>query len=359
MQRRRKEQVSDFPIFVFLFDMQKRRKAVLLINVGTPDKPKVKQVRRYLSHFLNDRRVIDMPWFFRKLLVNLLIVPFRAPKSAKLYQNLWTSEGSPLLLNMEKFAGGLHSVLGEDYRIFTAMRYGNPSLKKALQQMKNQNFDELIVFPLFPQYASSTTGTILEFVMDKVKRWQVIPKLRFISQFYDHPEFVEAFTQNIAACQPEEFDHIIFSYHGLPLRQVDKIHPGISSAACLCEKQMPAYGSHCYKATCYETTRLIAEKLGLTEKQYSVSFQSRLTKNWLGPFTDERIKKLADEGAKKILVTVPSFVTDCLETLVEIEAGYDELFRKFGGEKLVLVKSLNDSEQWVKTAADIIRTKSR
>ena len=358
MQRRRKKLVNDFPIFVFLFDMQKRRKAVLLINVGTPDKAEVKAVRRYLSHFLNDGRVMDMPWLLKKLLVDLIIVPFRAPKSTKLYQKLWTPEGSPLLLNMEKFATSLQSVLGEDYPIFTAMRYGNPSLKKTLQQIKKQNFDELIVFPLFPQYASSTTGTILEFVMDRVKRWPVIPELHFINQFYDHPEFVGAFTQNIAACHPEEFDHIIFSYHGLPLRQVNKVHPGISSAKCLCEKQMPAYGSHCYKATCYETTRLIAGRLGLTEKQYSVSFQSRFSKNWLGPFTDERITALANEGIKKILITVPSFVADCLETLVEIEAGYSALFRKLGGDRLVLVKSLNNNEQWVKAAACIIQTKN-
>ncbi len=343
----------------FLSDMQKRRKAVLLINVGTPDKAEAKAVRRFLLQFLNDRRIMDIPWLLRKILVNCIIVPFRASKSAKLYKRLWTPKGSPLLLNMEKFAAKLRPVLGEDYRVIIAMRYGNPSLRNALQQIRKQNFDELIVFPLFPQYASSTVGTILEFVMKEIKAWEVIPGIRFIHQFYDHPGFLEAFSRNIAACHPEEFDHIIFSYHGLPLRQVDKVHPGISPAECLCEKQIPAHGSHCYKATCYETTRLIAGKLGLTEKQYSVSFQSRFSKNWLSPFTDERIKKLANEGAKKILVTVPSFVADCLESLVEIEDGYGTLFRNLGGDKLVLVKSLNDNENWVKTVAGIIQTKSR
>ncbi len=338
--------------------MQKQRKAVLLINVGTPDKAEVKYVRRFLLQFLNDGRIIDMPWLLRKILVNLIIVPFRAPKSTRLYKKLWTPEGSPLSLNMERFAAGLRPVLGEDYRVFTAMRYGNPSLKKVLQQIKKQNFDELIVFPLFPQYASSTVGTISEFVMKEIKVWEVIPDVRFIHQFYDHPGFLEAFSQNITDCHPEEFDHIIFSYHGLPLRQVDKAHPRISSAECQCEKQMPAYGSNCYKATCYKTTRLLAEKLGLDKQRYSVGFQSRFSKNWLSPFTDELIKEAARKGAKKVLVTVPSFVADCLETLVEIEIGYDKLFHEFGGEKLVLVKSLNDSEQWVKTAADIIRKES-
>jgi ferrochelatase len=338
--------------------MQKGQKAVLLINVGTPDKAEVKAVRRFLSQFLNDRRVMDMPWLLRKILVNLIIVPFRAPKSTKLYEKLWTTEGSPLLLNTEKFADRLRPVLGENYRVFTAMRYGNPSLKKALQQIRDQGFGELVVFPLFPQYASSTTGTILEFVRKEVQKWKATPELYFVNQFYDHPEFLEAFSENIAAYHPEKFDHIIFSYHGLPLHQVNKVHTGIASTECACDKQMPAHGTNCYKATCYETTRLLANKLGLNTTQYSIGFQSRFSKNWLSPFTDELIKRLAGEGAKTILVTVPSFVADCLETLVEVEAGYDKLFRELGGEKLVLVKSLNDSELWVKTAADIIRKKS-
>jgi len=338
--------------------MQKRQKAVLIINVGTPDKAEVKAVRRFLSLFLNDERVMDMPRLMRKILVNLIIVPFRAPKSTKLYEKLWTVEGSPLLLNTKKFADRLQPVLGKDYRIFTAMRYGNPSLKKTLQQIKDQEFGELIVFPMFPQYASSTTGTVLEFVRKEVQQWKAARELHFVNQFYDHPGFLEAFSKNITACHPEKFDHIIFSYHGLPLRQVDKVHPGISSIRCTCDKQMPTHGKHCYKATCYETTRLLAGKLGLKDTRYSIGFQSRFSKNWLNPFTDELITRLAKEGAKKILVTVPSFVADCLETLVEVEAGYDKLFRKLGGEKLVLVKSLNDSEHWVKAAADIIREES-
>lgn len=339
--------------------MQKEQKAVLLINVGTPDKAEVKEVRRFLSQFLNDKYVMDMPWLLRKILVNFVIVPFHAPKSLKLYQQLWTAEGSPLLLNTEKFAIGLGKALGENYRIFTAMRYGNPSLKKSLQQIKEQKFDELIVFPMFPQYASSTTGTVVEFVGKEVQKWGVKPKLHYIHQFYDFPGFVDAFSQNIAAYHPEQFDHIIFSCHGLPLRQVNKIHPEISSVKCTCDKQMPAHGSHCYKATCYETARLLTAKLGLQNNQYSVGFQSRFSKNWLSPFTDNLIKDLARNGAKKILITVPSFVADCLETLVEVEIGYRKLFREFGGEELVLVESLNANAQWVKAAADIIRTKSR
>lgn len=338
--------------------MQKGQKAVLLVNVGTPDKPEVKAVRHFLSQFLNDRRVMDMPWLLRKILVNLIIVPFRAPKSTKLYEQLWTMEGSPLLIHTEKFAAKLQTALGEDYSVYTAMRYGNPSLKEALQQIKEQKFDELIVFPQFPQYAASTTGTVTEFVKKEIRHWKATPKINFVNQFYDYPGFLDAFSRNITACYPEKYDHIIFSFHGLPTRQVNRVHPGISSATCTCDKQMPTHGERCYKATCYATSRLLAAKLGLQPGQYSVGFQSRFSKNWLSPFTDELIIALAGKGAKKLLITVPSFVADCLETIVEIEAGYGKLFREHGGEELVLVRSLNDSEQWVKAAAEMIRKTS-
>lgn len=338
--------------------MREKEKAVLVVNVGTPDKDDIPSVRRFLLHFLNDKRIIDIPWFFRKILVNLIIVPFRAHKSTRLYHQLWTPEGSPLLLNMKKFANRLQNELGPVYHVYPAMRYGNPSLKGALKKIKKERYEEIIVFPLFPQYASSTSGTILDFVMAEVKRWQVIPALHFVPQFYYHPGFLESFAQNISSCHPEDFDHIIFSYHGLPLRQVNKVHPGISFDNCSCEKQMPPHGKFCYKATCYETTRLLAEKLGLESQNYSVTFQSRFSKNWLSPFTDERIRELALKGNKKILVVVPSFVADCLESLVEIEIENSKLFRKNGGEKLVLVKSLNDNETWVKAAADMVRSQS-
>ncbi len=335
--------------------MQKKQKAVLLVNVGTPDKAEVKDVRRFLSQFLNDKYVMDMPRLLRKILVNLVIVPFRAPKSTKLYRQLWTAEGSPLLFHSGNFAAGLQNKLGKDFQVFTAMRYGNPSLGRRLWQIKSLGFDELVVFPLFPQYASSTTGTVMEFVKKEVHRGNLFRQVHFISQFYDHPGFLEAFAQNIAACHPEAFDHVIFSYHGLPLRQVNKIHPEVRSGECPCDRYMPAHGTNCYKATCYETTRLLAGKLGLEASQYSVGFQSRFSNRWLSPFTDELIKNLAAKGAKKILVTVPSFVADCLETLVEIEIGYGKLFEDLGGEKLVLVKGLNSNEQWTGAAADIVQ----
>ncbi len=336
--------------------MPEKQKAVLLVNVGTPDSPDTSGVRRYLAQFLNDKRIIDLPWLFRKILVNLIIVPFRSPKSARLYRRMWAPGGSsPLLLNMEKFAAGLRHHLAPSYRVYTAMRYGNPSLAKVLEDIRKKNFDEIIVFPLFPQYASSTTGTIIDFIISKIKQWHVIPGLRFIHQFYDHPGFLEAFSKNVAECHPEQFDHIIFSYHGLPNRHIEKTHPGIPAAGCSCEKAMPAHGKHCYKAACYETSRLLARKLGLSPDRYTVAFQSRFSKDWLSPFTDEVIKDLARKGDRKVLVAVPSFVADCLESLVEIEFENGNLFKQHGGEQLTLVKSLNGSERWVRAAADMIR----
>lgn len=332
-----------------------KRTAVLLVNVGTPDEPKVPAVRRYLFDFLNDRRVIDLPLIPQKLLVNLIIVPFRAPKSTKLYEMLWTEEGSPLLVNAEKNKQKLQEALGYQYEVFIAMRYQKPSLKKVLHQIRDERYGQLIVIPVFPQYASSTTGTIAQFVSKEVAKWTVVPEIRMVSQFYDHPTFVKAFTERIKEYKPETYDHIIFSYHGLPNRQVDKVHPEVASTVCTCEQALPEHGKYCYKATCYETTRLLAGSLKLKPEDYSVSFQSRLTTNWLKPFTDELLIKKAKEGAKRILVVAPAFVADCLETTVEIGIEYQDLFEKEGGEKVQLVESLNDHPLWIETLKDIIQ----
>ncbi|MGD9558930.1 MAG: ferrochelatase [Mangrovibacterium sp.] len=331
-----------------------KRTAVLLVNVGTPDEPAVPAVRRYLYHFLNDPRVIDLPLIPRKLLVNLIIVPFRAPKSTKLYERLWTPEGSPLMVNAVKNRDRLQEVLGEDYDVFMAMRYENPSLKQSLEQIREKRYGKLIVFPVFPQYASSTTGTVGEFVFRKVGKWNVMPEIRMISQFYDHPLFIQAFAQRIREYEPEKWDHLIFSYHGLPMRHIRKAHPQVDTAACTCSQALPPHGHFCYRATCYETSRLLAGELELKPEDYTVSFQSRLDKDWLEPFTDATLVKLAKAGRKRILVAAPAFVADCLETTVEIGYEYQELFEKEGGEKVQLVESLNDHPLWIEAMREII-----
>ena len=328
--------------------------AVILINVGTPDEPTVKAVRRYLSEFLNDRRVIDIPLVLQKILVNLIIVPFRAPKSTKLYQRLWTEKGSPLLYYSEQVQAGLQKNLDSKADVFMAMRYGNPSIGKALSAIQKGNYDRVVVFPMFPQYASSTNGTAIQAVFNQIRKWNTIPETHVVNQFYDHPAFLEAFTERIQSYQPDNFDHIVFSYHGLPNRHLEKNHPEESIDTCNCETELPEFGQFCYKATCYQTTRELAGRLGLKAGKYSVSFQSRLSNNWMTPFTDKNLISRAKQGCKKILVVAPAFVADCLETTVEIGWEYKKMFIENGGDDLQMVESLNDSPRWISAMEEIL-----
>jgi ferrochelatase len=330
------------------------KKAVILVNVGTPEKAEVRQVRSYLSEFLNDRRVIDLPWLLQKMLVNLIIVPFRAPKSTQLYRQLWTDKGSPLLLHLKDLTAKLQQRSGAETDFFGAMRYGNTSLQKLLDEVLQKNYDQIVLLPLYPQHASSTTGSVMEAAMKQLSSRQAMPSFRTISHFYDHPAFVEAFAKRIAKYQPENYDHILFSYHGLPNRQINKIHPQVRIENCRCETAMPVHGYLCYRAQCYATTRLLAERLNLLPAQYTTAFQSRLSKNWMTPFADETVAALAAKGIRKLLVVAPSFVADCLETTVEIGLEYRELFENAGGEKLQLVESLNSEGFWVEAVMEIL-----
>ncbi len=334
--------------------MTEIKKAVILANVGTPDKPKPWAVYRYLTQFLNDYRVIDLPWLGRMLLVNGIIIPFRFLASTKLYKRLWTDQGSPLLYLTDNLGSKLEKELGPNYKVFTGMRYGKPSLKKVMQQVKQGAYDQVIIVPMFPQYASSTTGTATEKILQTISRWNVLPDTRYIGQFYDHPAYLDAFVQQAKQYDLKSFNHIIFSYHGLPDSHVNRVHPGITVGQCQCETALPPHGKYCYKATCYESTRLLAARLGVEKDNYTVAFQSRLTKKWLKPFSDEVVKNLAEAGKKRVLVFAPSFVTDCLETIIEIGYEYDEIFREHGGEKLTMAEGLNDSDVWAKALKEII-----
>ncbi len=330
---------------------------VILANVGSPDSPTLPAVRRYLFQFLNDRRVIDLPWLLQKMLVNLIIVPFRASKSTKLYQQLWTEKGSPLIAITNQTRDKLQERLGDNYEVIVGMRYQHPSLKKVLQSLKEKHFDKIIVLPMFPQYASSTTGTVAQLVNSEIAKWNVIPELTIVSQFYNNPGFISSFVTQMNKYKPEEFDHLLFSYHGLPFSHTDKLHPEVKTAQCNCHKAMPSHGHFCYKATCYHTSRLLAKELNLSEADYSVAFQSRLTKNWLNPFSDETIIRLAREGKKRLLVAAPSFIADCLETTVEIGMEYQKLFKENGGEFIQLVESLNANDSWIEALSKIIQSK--
>ncbi len=325
-----------------------KKYGILLANLGTPDSPRVKDVRRYLSEFLNDPRVIDIPWLWRKLLVNLIIVPFRAPRSAKVYRKLWTPEGSPLLIHTRELTQKLQQKFPGQVTLFYGMRYGNPSLKDVLSEMQSHGFDKIVFVPLYPQYASATTGSTIERIIEEVRRWWVIPELQFIRQFYDDPAFIQAIAENARQFDLSAYDHIVFSYHGLPNRQVDKVYQ--DNRPCShhnCEQEVNESNKYCYKATCYETTRLIARRLDLSPDKYTVAFQSRLDKDWLEPFSDQVVEERAKKGDKKLLFFSPAFVADCLETTIEIGEEYRDLFIQKGGEQLDLVPSLNSSEAWV------------
>jgi ferrochelatase len=333
----------------------KNKTGVLLINLGTPDSPSVGDVRSYLSQFLNDPRVIDIPWLLRKMLVNLIIVPFRAPKSARIYQKLWTANGSPLLYYSKRVRELLQTELGDTHDVYLAMRYKNPSIPNVLEDMRKKNYSRIIVLPMFPQYASASTGSAHEEVMRVINKWWVIPDVKFIAQYYDHPLFIEGFAERGRKYNINDYDHVIFSYHGLPERQVDKVYAdGKPCADHNCEHEITDENQFCYKATCYATTRLLAAKLNIPQEKYTVSFQSRLDEKWIKPFSDVVVKECAQKGMKKLLIFSPAFTADCLETIIEIGDEYQEIFHEHGGEKVQLVESLNDHPTWISCLKDLV-----
>jgi ferrochelatase len=332
----------------------KKKTAVLLINLGTPDSPSVGDVRKYLFQFLNDARVIDIPWLLRALLVNLIIVPFRAPKSAKIYQELWTKEGSPLLLHSKNVTQKVQEKLKDKADVYLAMRYQSPSIDSVLEEIRKKNYAKIIVIPLYPQYASSSTGSTLERVMQIISKWYVIPELSMVSQYYDEAGYLDAFAERGKAHIGNNYEHILFSYHGLPVRQVDKVYENGPCSDHHCEDQLDEENAFCYKAACYETTRQIASRLSIPKEKYTVAFQSRLDKKWLEPFSDKVVEELAKKGVKKLLVFSPAFTADCLETTIEIGSEYKEIFEEHGGQHLQLVESLNDHPIWIDTLEKMV-----
>ncbi|WP_109673037.1 ferrochelatase [Dyadobacter jejuensis] len=334
-----------------------RKTGVLIVNLGTPDSPSVPDVRKYLREFLMDERVIDIPYLNRWLLINLIIAPFRAPKSAKVYKELWLPEGSPLKIYGYSVEEKLQKALGERFVVKLAMRYQSPSIESALTELRKECFTDIIVIPFFPQYASASTGSVYKLVMETIKDWEVLPELRFVNRFLDHPKFIEGFV-NLGKkyMAQRKYDHVVFSYHGLPERQITK--GDVTNEQCQfgsCCDVLNHRNQHCYRAQCFETTRLLAKGLGLKEGEYTTCFQSRLGKTpWIKPYTDEIIPQLTAKGVKSVLAFSPSFVADCLETTIEVGDEYKELFEENGGEHWQLVESLNDSDIWIETLVDLV-----
>ena len=333
-------------------------KGVILINLGTPDDPSTSSVRRYLKQFLLDPRVIDINPIARHLLVRGIIAPFRAPKSAKGYQKLWTPQGSPLKHYGEVLAKGVQAHLGEDYVVELAMRYQSPSIQSALDKMMQRQVTELIVLPLFPQYASASTGSALEEVMRCMTTYNNVLPVKMIQSYPTNEVMLNVFADNAKALLNEKkYDHILFSFHGLPQRQLrkgDLFNHCLKSADC-CQNLTPK-NQFCYTAQCVATAKGIAQLLDLKPSDYTVCYQSGLGKDpWTRPYTADVIKERAEQGLKNMLVFSPAFVADCLETLIEIREEYQEEWEHLGGEKLQLVPSLNDNPKWIAEVAAMVR----
>lgn len=325
-------------------------KGVLLVNLGSPKSTDPKDVKEYLDEFLMDERVIDVPYWARVLLVRGIVLNTRPKKSAAAYQKIWWDEGSPLIVLSERLQEKMDT--NTSVPIALAMRYGEPSIKSGLQELHDKGVNEVLLFPLYPQFAMATTETIL--VLAEQLRKEHFPKMQFttVPPFYNHSDYIRVLAESIAEkLKGKDFQHLLFSYHGVPERHirksdVTKSHCKIDGSCC----QTPsAAHQFCYRHQCYETTRLVAEYLELKENSYSVSFQSRLGFDpWLQPYTDRTIERFGKQGMKKLAVVTPAFVSDCLETLEEIAMEGEEIFHEVGGEEFTVVPCLNDRDDWVK-----------
>ncbi|MDR3608777.1 MAG: ferrochelatase [Oligoflexia bacterium] len=343
-------------------------KGVFLLNLGTPDGagpnrgfgqgPTTKEVRRYLREFLMDPYVVDIPAIARWLLVHAVILPRRPARSAEAYRKIWTQRGSPLLVHLDDLVAGVSARLGAGYKVVGGMRYGNPSIEKAFQELKTAGVEEVRVIPLYPQYSLAATESSIEECRRVVRKIAPALKLSFQPPFYGESVFLDAFAAVARKSMEDGHDHLIFSFHGLPERQVKKTDP--TGRHCLasekCCDQMTKANVNCYRAQCFATARGLASRLGVSEDSYSIGFQSRLgVTPWIRPYTDHLYAELAARGHKRVVVMCPAFVADCLETLEEVAIRGNEQFRSLGGEWLRLIPSLNSAPEWVDAVAHLVQ----
>lgn len=321
-----------------------------MMNLGSPDSTEVKDVRRYLMEFLMDGRVIDYPYLLRKILVGGIIVPFRAARSAEAYKTVWTAEGSPLIVITKQLQALVQEKLTEPVEI--AMRYGNPSVAMSYDALmkKVPGLEEVIAIPMYPHYAMSSYETAVEYAKEIHKKNKYPFKMTFVKPYYNNADYLRALTESIRPYLIRDYDHILFSYHGIPKRHILK--SDITGEHCLkvencCEVASPAY-AHCYRHQCLTTTKMLASSLNIPEGRHSFSFQSRLGKEeWLRPYTDHRLNEFPSEGVKKLLIVCPAFVSDCLETLQEIALEGKHSFMQAGGESFTLIPCLNIQPLWI------------
>jgi ferrochelatase len=331
-------------------------KGVLLVNLGSPESPTAKDVKPYLDEFLMDKYVIDVPYVLRALLVRGIILQTRPKKSAEAYARIWTDEGSPLIVISKKMHQKVAAKV--DIPVALAMRYGTITIKKGLQELKDKGVTEVMLFPLYPQNAMASTTTIL--VLAEELRKQFFSEMTFttVPAFYNKPDYIQALANSIQNhLKGFDYDHLLFSYHGIPKRHIRKTD--VTKSHCkmdrtCCSTPSPAH-EFCYSHQCYETTKQVVNLLGIPEDKYSQTFQSRLAGDkWLTPYTDVEINKMPEKGIKKLAVVTPAFVSDCLETLEEIAMEANEQFLHHGGEEFMAVPCLNDEEEWCQVVANWI-----
>jgi protoporphyrin/coproporphyrin ferrochelatase len=324
------------------------KKGVLLVNLGSPDSPEPKAVKKYLGEFLMDERVIDVPLWARTLLVKGIILNTRPKASAEAYKKIWWKEGSPLIVISERLQEKIQKRV--NIPVALAMRYGSMTIKNGLQELVDKGVNEVLLFPLYPQFAMATTETIL--VKTEEIRKLNFPNLKIesIPAFYNKSDYIEVLSNSIQdSLKDTDYEHLLFSYHGVPERHIKK--GDITKSHCkidksCCETASKAH-EFCYRHQCYEVTRLVTEKLQLKYGTYSTSFQSRLGfDTWLQPYTDLTIERLGKQGIKKLAIVTPAFVSDCLETLEEIAMEGKEIFKELGGQELTTIACLNDNNDW-------------
>lgn len=334
-------------------------RGIILMNLGSPNSTSVGDVRRYLNEFLMDERVIDMPYIARLLLVRGIIVPFRAPKSAAAYRSIWTKEGSPLIVLTKQLQSALQLQVEEPVEI--AMRYGDPSPAAAFDALmtKVKDLQEVVLVPMYPHYAMSSYETAVVYAQEIHKKKKYPFRLTVIEPYYNQADYLDALTESIRPYLQQEYDHIVFSYHGIPERHIYK--GDVTGQHCLktpncCEVNSQAH-AQCYRHQCLATTKLVAGKLNIPSSQYSFSFQSRLGRDeWLKPYTALRLAEMPKEGIKKLLIACPAFVSDCLETLEEMGEEGKEIFLHAGGESFTLIPCLNVHPLWVKAIRGMVRS---
>ncbi|HEX2855372.1 MAG TPA: ferrochelatase [Opitutaceae bacterium] len=329
-------------------------RAVLLVNLGSPDSPSVSDVRRYLREFLGDERVIDLPAPLRWLLLEGLILRTRPKKSAHAYASVWTPDGSPLMRISESVRGKLSRALGDEVPVYLAMRYGKPSIADVMNRMVADGVGEVLLIPQYPHYAMSSWETVVVRVEEEARKHAPFLKVTCVAPFYADEDYIDALHAVTAPYLRQPHDHVLFSYHGVPVRHLRKYRCTHGRSACAsdcCPAGLPSH-ERCYRSQVYATTRALAKRAGLESDDYSVSFQSRLAgEPWCEPFTDAELKSLPAAGVKRLLVLCPAFVADCLETLEEISVAGKETFLAAGGVSFQQIPCLNDQAPFIEFLA--------